>query len=175
MDRSVTSQDTSQDTEADINLDLELVSRKDTNSSRGKSFFLPIIRSAHFFTFRKIFFESDDTTPQSSESYVGQKKMIEDEGEQNFSNKETSKMKSNEISAIDVESNKRSRSIDEQNLKGENTSAKSRSNSTSGESFSEKQNIQTKDKVERSKKRKTIDPKLLKYYPNVPGKTVEKF
>ncbi|XP_043527528.1 uncharacterized protein LOC122537924 isoform X4 [Frieseomelitta varia] len=151
IDRSVTSQDTSQDTEADINLDLELVSRKDTNSS-------------------EIFFESADTTPQSSESYVGQKKMIEDEGKQNFSNKETSKMKSNEISIIDVESNKRSRSIDEQNLKGENTSAKSRSSSTSGESFSEKQNMQsTKDRVERCRKRKTIDPKLLKYYPNVPG------
>ncbi|KAF3420500.1 hypothetical protein E2986_03999 [Frieseomelitta varia] len=146
IDRSVTSQDTSQDTEADINLDLELVSRKDTNSSKP------------------------DTTPQSSESYVGQKKMIEDEGKQNFSNKETSKMKSNEISIIDVESNKRSRSIDEQNLKGENTSAKSRSSSTSGESFSEKQNMQsTKDRVERCRKRKTIDPKLLKYYPNVPG------
>ena len=43
--------------------------------------------------------------------------MIKDEGEQNFSNKETSKMKSNEISTIDVESNKKSRSIDEQNLK----------------------------------------------------------
>ena len=39
IDRSVTSQDTSQDTEADINLDLELVSRKDTNSSKGKLFF----------------------------------------------------------------------------------------------------------------------------------------
>ena len=102
--------------------------------------------------------------------------MIKDEGEQNFSNKETSKMKSNEISTIDVESNKKSRSIDEQNLKGENISAKSRSSSTSEESFSEKQNMQsTKDRVERSRKRKTIDSKLLKYYPNVPGKTVEKF
>ncbi|KOX67579.1 Ropporin-1-like protein [Melipona quadrifasciata] len=142
IDLSVTSQDTSQDTEADINLDLELVSRKDTNSSKV------------------------NTTPQSSESYVTKKKMIKDEREQNFSNKETSKMKSNEISAIDVESNKRSRFIDEQNLKGENTSAKS-SSSISGESCSEKQS--TKYKVERSMKRKTIDPKLLKYYPNVPG------
>lgn len=102
--------------------------------------------------------------------------MIEDEGEQNFSNKETSKMKSDEISVIDAESNRRSRSIDEQNLKDEYTSAKSRSSSTSGESYSEKQKMQsTKDRVERNRKRKTTDPKLLKYYPNVPGKTVEKF
>lgn len=138
VDRSVTSQDT----EADINLDLELVSRKDTNSSKA------------------------NTTPQSSESYVTKKKIIKDEREQNFSNKETSKMKSNEISAIDVESNKRSKFIDEQNLKGQNTFAES-SNSISGESCSEKQS--TKYKVERSMKRKNIDPKLLKYYPNVPG------
>ncbi|CAD1479099.1 unnamed protein product, partial [Heterotrigona itama] len=141
IDRSVASQDT----EADINLDLELVSRKDTNSSET------------------------GTTPQSSESDIGQKRMIEDEGEENVSNKEASRMKSNEISVIDVESNRRSRSIDEQDLKDENTSAKSRSSSISGESCSEKPKMQsTKDRAERSRKRKTIDPKLLKYYPNVP-------
>lgn len=41
IDRSVTSQDT----EADINLDLELVSRKDTNSSKSKfSYRLLVLR-----------------------------------------------------------------------------------------------------------------------------------
>ncbi|XP_043595463.1 uncharacterized protein LOC122573335 isoform X2 [Bombus pyrosoma] len=136
---------TSQDTEADANLDLELVSRKDIDSSRT------------------------DITPQLSESYASQKKMVEDEAKQDFSSKETSQIEPNEISTSNVESSKRPGS-NGQKLKGENASAKSVTSSTSAESYSEKQNIRnTEDRVERKKKKKVIDAKLLKYYPNVPG------
>nr|XP_033190733.1 uncharacterized protein LOC117157106 isoform X2 [Bombus vancouverensis nearcticus] len=136
---------TSQDTEADANLDLELVSRKDIDSSRT------------------------DITPQLSESYASHKKMVEDEAKQDFSSKETSQIEPNEISASNVESSKRPGS-NGQKLKGENASAKSVTSSTSAESYSEKQSIRnTEDRVERKKKKKVIDAKLLKYYPNVPG------
>ncbi|XP_076478297.1 uncharacterized protein LOC117157106 isoform X3 [Bombus vancouverensis nearcticus] len=84
---------TSQDTEADANLDLELVSRKDIDSSRT------------------------DITPQLSESYASHKKMVEDEAKQDFSSKETSQIEPNEISASNVESSKRPGS-NGQKLKG---------------------------------------------------------
>ncbi|XP_068979729.1 uncharacterized protein [Bombus flavifrons] len=159
---------TSQDTEADANLDLELVSRKDIDSSR--STFLPeIIPFAHLLHNLQKYSSTADITPQLSESYASQKKMVEDEAKQDFSSKETSQIEPNEISASNVESSKRPGS-NGQKLKGENASAKSMTSSTSAESYSEKQSIRnTEDRVERKKKKKVIDAKLLKYYPNVPG------
>lgn len=110
-----------------------------------------------------------DITPQLSESYASHKKMVEDEAKQDFSSKETSQIEPNEISASNGESSKRPGS-NGQKLKGENASAKSVTSSTSAESYSEKQSIRnTEDRVERKKKKKVIDAKLLKYYPNVPG------
>lgn len=145
-----------------------MVSRKDIDSSR--STFLPeIIPFAHLLHNLQKYSSTADITPQLSESYASHKKMVEDEAKQDFSSKETSQIEPNEISASNVESSKRSGS-NGQKLKGENASAKSVTSSTSAESYSEKQSIRnTEDRVERKKKKKVIDAKLLKYYPNVPG------
>ncbi|XP_017787577.1 PREDICTED: uncharacterized protein LOC108570257 [Habropoda laboriosa] len=131
----------SQDTEADVNLDLELVSKGDTESSRT------------------------DITPQLSESFSCQKKMVEDKVKQDSSSEGTLKIKDNkDTSVADVECSKKSERIDEKRS--------SEDGNGSADSSSNKQIVRsTEDKVlsERRRKKKVIDPKLLKYYPNVPG------
>lgn len=140
---------TSQDTEADVNLDLELVSREDIDSSRT------------------------DITPQLSDNYINYKKTIEDEVKQDLYSKKLLKMES-ETFVNDTESSKKIDCNDEQKLnKYENISAKNATNSsTSEESYSKKHSIRnTEDRnaSEKRKKKKALDPKILKYYPNVPG------
>ncbi|XP_016770941.1 uncharacterized protein LOC725157 isoform X1 [Apis mellifera] len=146
---------TSQDTEADVNLDLELVSREDIDSSRKKIFF------------------TADITPQLSDNYINYKKTIEDEVKQDLYSKKLLKMES-ETFVNDTESSKKVDFNDEQKLnKYENISAKNATNSsTSEESYSKKHSIRnTEDRnaSEKRKKNKALDPKILKYYPNVPG------
>ncbi|KAG6797396.1 hypothetical protein HZU73_07216 [Apis mellifera caucasica] len=146
---------TSQDTEADVNLDLELVSREDIDSSRKKIFF------------------TADITPQLSDNYINYKKTIEDEVKQDLYSKKLLKMES-ETFVNDTESSKKIDCNDEQKLnKYENISAKNATNSsTSEESYSKKHSIRnTEDRnaSEKRKKKKALDPKILKYYPNVPG------
>ncbi|CAK9831534.1 Ropporin-1-like protein [Anthophora retusa] len=142
---------TSQDTEADVNLDLELVSKGDTDSSRT------------------------DVTPQLSESFSCQKRMVEDKLKQDSSSEGTLKIKDNNETSIDeVECSRKSELIDgKRSSKDGNTSVKSMTSSSgTAESSSKKQSARsTEDKVlsERRRKKKVIDPKLLKYYPNVPG------
>ncbi|XP_017757778.1 PREDICTED: uncharacterized protein LOC108549039 [Eufriesea mexicana] len=141
----------SQDTEADVNLDLELVSREDVDSSRS------------------------DITPQLSESYTNQKKMIEDEVKRDSFSEGTLKMEPNNENFItNIELSKKAKSYSDQKFsKDENASMKNMINSSSsGESYSKKQNVRSMGDgsgSERRKKKKAIDPKLLKYYPNIPG------
>ncbi|XP_076754550.1 uncharacterized protein LOC143425542 [Xylocopa sonorina] len=143
----------SQDTEADVNLDLELISRSDVNSTRS------------------------DTTPQLSERYTGQK-MVEDETKQDSCSERTLKAEVNdEASIIDVDSSKRSeRAIEKRSMKRESVSAKSMiSNSSSAEESSSKKTSVRSTEEERRvasegrRKKKILDSRLLKYYPNVPG------
>ncbi|XP_003695212.1 uncharacterized protein LOC100870916 [Apis florea] len=139
---------TSQDTEADVNLDLELVSREDIDSSRT------------------------DITPQLSDNYINYKKTIEDEIKQDLYSKRSLRMEP-ETFVNDAESSKKIDFNDGQKLnKCENVSAKNATNSsTSEESYSKKHSIRSTEDRNASEKRKkkALDPKILKYYPNVPG------
>lgn len=94
--------------------------------------------------------------------------------EQDSSNEGTLKVEgNNETSSADVGSGKKSRSSSGRKLDGENISGKSSTGSSTLEGNSSKgQNVcSVEDKVsnERRKKKKVVDPKFLKYYPNVPG------
>lgn len=96
---------------------------------------------------------------------------------QDLYNKRLLKMES-ETFVNDAESSKKIDSNDEQKLnKYENISAKNATNSsTSEESYSKKHSIRsTEDRnvSEKRKKKKALDSKILKYYPNVPGETIK--
>lgn len=124
----------------------------------------------------KIFFTAD-ITPQLSDNYINYKKTIEDEMKQDLYNKRLLKMES-ETFVNDAESSKKIDSNDEQKLnKYENISVKNATNSsTSEESYSKKHSIRsTEDRnaSEKRKKKKALDSKILKYYPNVPGETIK--
>ncbi|XP_076277624.1 uncharacterized protein LOC143207739 [Lasioglossum baleicum] len=134
----------SQDTEADVNLDLELVSKGDVESSRT------------------------DTTP--SDSYTGRKKMTDDKTEQESSSERTLKVECNNVtSGADAESNKTLQLSEEKKSNGsENTSEKGTTGSnTPEENISRSRRTSRAD--EKKRKKKILDPKLLKYHPNVPG------
>ncbi|XP_003708683.1 uncharacterized protein LOC100880059 isoform X2 [Megachile rotundata] len=140
---------TSQDTEADVNLDLELVSRDDADSSRTDVNFI--------------------------ESYTGDKDDENKSSGGDVPDKEAVKTKkSNESSATEAESSKKSESSEEKKSnKNENGSAKSTTScSTTEEHTTKNQSVRsTEDKSsnERRRKKKMVDPKLIKYYPNIPG------
>ncbi|XP_029056193.2 uncharacterized protein LOC114883039 [Osmia bicornis bicornis] len=141
----------SQDTEADVNFDLELVSRDDVDSSRT------------------------DTMPQLIDCYTGEKNEENKTSERDTSNKEALKVKkSNETSVTEAESSKKSESSGGKELnKDENGSAKSASScSTTEENTTKNQSARStgdKSANERRRKKKTVDSKLVKYYPNIPG------
>ncbi|XP_043262670.1 uncharacterized protein LOC122403293 [Colletes gigas] len=140
----------SQDTEADVNLDLELVSKEDIDSSRT------------------------DITPQLGESYTDQRKMVDDKTEQDSSSEGTLKVEeNNENSGADAELSKRSRSSDgKKSTKSENISDKCTSGSNTPDGNASKdQSVRSIDRKASSGKRrkKILDPKSLKYRPNVPG------
>lgn len=112
-----------------------------------------------------------------SDNYINYKKTIEDEVKQDLYSKKLLRMES-ETFVNDAESSKKIDSNDEQKLnKYENVSAKNATNSsTSEENYSKKHSIRsTEDRniSEKRKKKKTLDPKLFKYYPNVPGETIK--
>lgn len=112
-----------------------------------------------------------------SDNYINYKKTIEDEVKQDLYSKKLLKMES-ETFVNDTESSKKVDFNDEQKLnKYENISAKNATNSsTSEESYSKKHSIRnTEDRnaSEKRKKNKALDPKILKYYPNVPGETIK--
>ncbi|XP_076687161.1 uncharacterized protein LOC143378922 isoform X2 [Andrena cerasifolii] len=138
----------SQDTEADVNLDLELVSKGDADSSRT------------------------DTTPQLSESSNGQKKMTKDKMEESSSSEGTLKIEGN--NEVSGESGRKPRSGGgKMSNRSENVSGKSSVGSSTLERDSSKEQSarSAEDKVsnERRRRKKHVDPKFLKYYPNVPG------
>lgn len=128
---------------------------------------------------QKNLFSVVDTTPQLSESYTSQRKMIEDEVKRDSLSEGTLKMeRNNENFITDLELRKKAKSHSDQKFsKDENGSVKNViSSSTSGESYSKKQSVRSMDDrsgSERRRKKKAIDPKLLKYYPNVPGETIK--
>ncbi|XP_076642661.1 ropporin-1-like protein [Halictus rubicundus] len=134
----------SQDTEADVNLDLELVSKGDVESSRS------------------------DTTP--SDSYTGHRKMTDDKTVQESSSERTLKVEcNNETSGADAESNKKLQlSEEKKSNRSENTSEKGTTGSnTPEENIGRSRRISSAD--EKKRRKKILDPKLLKYHPNVPG------
>nr|XP_031827532.1 ropporin-1-like protein [Nomia melanderi] len=136
----------SQDTEADVNLDLELVSKEDVDSSRS------------------------DITPNLSGSSTGNRKMTSDKVEQESSSEGTLKVEcNNETSGVDAESNKRFESNKEKKLiKSDNTSDKGTTGSNAAEENASK-NRRITSADEKRRKKKVLEPKLLKHYPNVPG------
>ncbi|XP_078049983.1 uncharacterized protein LOC144476714 isoform X2 [Augochlora pura] len=137
---------TSQDTEADINLDLELVSKGDVESSRS------------------------DATPNLSDSYTGRRKMTDDKTEQESSSEGTLKVESkNETSGADAESNKKLQLSDEKRSdKSGNTGEKGTTGSnTPEENVSKSRRLTSAD--EKRRRKKFLDSKLLKYYPDIPG------
>lgn len=112
-----------------------------------------------------------------SDNYINYKKTIEDEVKQDLYSKRSLRMEP-ETFVNDAESSKKIDFNDEQKLnKCENVSAKNTSNSsTSEESYSKKHSIRsTEDRnaSEKRKKKKALDPKILKYYPNVPGEIIK--
>ncbi|XP_076248457.1 uncharacterized protein LOC143188209 [Calliopsis andreniformis] len=144
----------SQDTEADVNLDLELVSKEDVDSSKS------------------IYF-SADLTSQLSASSTGQQKMAEDKVEPDSPEGTVKVEGNNETSGTDVESKKSQSSEGKRSNRSENMSGKSSAGSSTLEGNSSKQrsvrSAEDRASNERRRKKKLVDPKLLKYYPNVPG------
>ncbi|XP_033325198.2 uncharacterized protein LOC117219832 [Megalopta genalis] len=136
----------SQDTEADVNLDLELVSKGDAESSRS------------------------DITANLSDSYTGRRKMTDEKTEQESSSEGTLKVEcNNETSGADVESNKKLQLTDEKRSnKSGNTSEKEATGSnTPEENASRSRRITSAD--EKKRRKRILDSKLLKYYPDIPG------
>nr|XP_033325198.1 uncharacterized protein LOC117219832 [Megalopta genalis] len=136
----------SQDTEADVNLDLELVSKGDAESSRS------------------------DITANLSDSYTGRRKMTDEKTEQESSSEGTLKVEcNNETSGADVESNKKLQLTDEKRSnKSGNTSEKGTTGSnTPEENASRSRRITSAD--EKKRRKRILDSKLLKYYPDIPG------
>lgn len=76
----------------------------------------------------------------------------------------------NETSGADVEPNKRFELNEEKkSIKSDNTSDKGTTGSNTPEENVRK-NRRNISADEKRRKKKMLDPKLLKYYPNVPGK-----
>lgn len=137
----------SQDTEADVNLDLDMVSKEDVDSSRS------------------------DISLQLGESYTSRKKAVDDKTEQDSSSDGTLKVEANnETSGADAELSRRSQSSDgKMSNKSENISGKCTSgSSTPNGNASKVRSAERKGSSER-KKKKTLDLRSIKYYPNVPG------
>ncbi|XP_078049982.1 uncharacterized protein LOC144476714 isoform X1 [Augochlora pura] len=164
---------TSQDTEADINLDLELVSKGDVESSRStftsitSPLTIPIVVLRRE---RRRFSSVGDATPNLSDSYTGRRKMTDDKTEQESSSEGTLKVESkNETSGADAESNKKLQLSDEKRSdKSGNTGEKGTTGSnTPEENVSKSRRLTSAD--EKRRRKKFLDSKLLKYYPDIPG------
>lgn len=106
--------------------------------------------------------------------------MINDKINEDSSSEGTLKTDANQISVADPESSKKSDTNGEKKLsKGDNVSVKSITSSISlEEASSKKQRVRSADDMASSggtRKKKTLDKKLLKYYPNVPGETINNY